>query len=59
MIGQRTQHTFFAETVQTQDTARNESLFFPYPGYWTHLRKSLLRLLSVLRFNFKSLAIRR
>jgi len=58
MRGQHTQHTFLAETVQTQDMERIETHFLPYPGDWTHLRKSLLKLLSLLKLSIKSLAIR-
>jgi hypothetical protein len=58
MRGQHTQHSFLLNTVQSGDTERIKARFSPYPGYWNHLRKSPLRLLSVLRFNIKSLAIR-
>ncbi len=58
MRGQHTQHTFLAATVQTQDMERIKTHFLPYPGYWTHLRKSLLKLLSLLKLSIKSLVVR-
>jgi hypothetical protein len=58
MRSQHTQHAFLLKTAQIQDAERIRAQFLSYPGYWNHLRKSLLRLLSVLKFNIKSLAIR-
>jgi hypothetical protein len=58
MRGQHTQHAFVLKTIQTLDTERIRAHFLSYPGCWNHLRKCPLRLLSLLRFNIKSLSLR-
>ena len=57
MTGQRTQHTFLVNSVQTKGVERLSAYCLLYPGFGQHLRKSPLSPLSVLGFCSKSLNI--